>query len=156
MAAVAGKYLRIAHREEFPRWSAHQKKPMYEWGLIIHRPLYGGREAPLRWYLQISDTVRAHGWKQSRTDVCTFLRHARDNHGRPVRITSILFLHVGDFLVVSDGSDMGRFVKMMKRCKTGPVTPVSPDIEATYLGIGIGVGGKQCFYLTQREYQWAE
>ena len=44
--------------------------PAVTHGVITKRPFYGGRDAPLRWFLRLSSVLRAHGWVQMRSDVC--------------------------------------------------------------------------------------
>ena len=43
------------------------KYPKY--GLLLRRPLYGSRDAPLRWWLRLSRAMRGCGYKQTRMDV---------------------------------------------------------------------------------------
>ena len=41
-------------------------------GFLLLRPLYGGRDAPTKWFLSLSKRLRGHGFAQMKTDVCIF------------------------------------------------------------------------------------
>ena len=64
-------------------------------GFLLLRPLYGGRDAPMRWFLALSKRLREHGFTQLKTDVCMYTKH--DSHGD---LMGLLIAHVGDLLFV--------------------------------------------------------
>ena len=62
-------------------------------GFLLLRPLYGGRDAPMRWFLALPKRLREHGFAQMKSDVCIFAK--RDKGGN---LTGCLVAHVGDLL----------------------------------------------------------
>ena len=44
---------------------------------LVQRPVYGSRDAPLRWWLELSQSFRQGGYRQLRSDVCVFARHRK-------------------------------------------------------------------------------
>ena len=48
-------------------------------GILLIRPLYGGRGAPMRWFLAFSQRLRDHGYRQLKSDVCVFTKYAEDS-----------------------------------------------------------------------------
>ena len=71
---------------------------------LVRRPLYGLRESPLRWFIHISTSLRKHGYRQNRGDICLYTRIERNV------LRSIVLLYVGDLLVgFSSPEDLRRF-----------------------------------------------
>ena len=144
--------MEILSWDQYAKMDAEKKKSSFKYALVTHRPLYGGREVPLRWFLQISATIRAYGWKQSRCDVCAFLKHEFGDTGKAARLTSTLVLHVDDLLVVATEGDLVIFTNMMTRYKTGELERVGGNCEFTYLGLSIGRDNQGRLYLHQHDY----
>ena len=87
-------------------------------GLITIRPLYGGRDAPLRWFLRLSTVLRKHGWAQLRSDVCLFTRRSYKN-----RLVGLLVVQVGDILCTANPSALKEFSEIMKTFKQESLEP---------------------------------
>ena len=49
------------------------------YGIKLYRALYGSRDAPLRWFLTISQILRKRGFAQFRTDCCIFGLYQKAN-----------------------------------------------------------------------------
>ena len=62
-------------------------------GFLLLRPLYGGRDAPMRWFLALSKRLRENGFAQLKTDVCIYTEH--DSHGE---LSGLSVSHVDDLL----------------------------------------------------------
>ena len=65
--------VRIPTEEDFyvTNWEGRQKtaqRNSFEISLLTNKPLYGGRGAPLRWFIAISRLLRQAGWHQLRTE----------------------------------------------------------------------------------------
>ena len=70
-------------------------------GFLLLRPLYGGRDAPMRWWVTLSKRLRAHNFRQTKCDVCMFTKHDAQS-----RLIAFLVCHVGDILFT--GTDEGQ------------------------------------------------
>ena len=57
---------------------------------LLIRPLYGGRGAPMRWFVALSERMRPHGVNQLQTDVCMFNKYAS-----PWNLAGFAIAHVG-------------------------------------------------------------
>ena len=80
------------------------------YGIKLYRPLYGSRDAPLRWFLTISQILRQGGFVQFKTDCCLFGRYelvskdaAKSNpqwivYERRNRLAGVVMLHADDML----------------------------------------------------------
>ena len=99
-------------------------------GVITIRPLYGGRDAPLRWFLRISTTLRSHGWKQLRTDVCTFTKHSAAGN-----LVGIVEVHVDDILCAAEPPVWEEFKEMMNTFKHGEFEMLDSSEPITFLGL---------------------
>ena len=71
MAIVGEEDLTVLNWESYQKLSPEMKKSNFRRCLITHRPLYGGRDAPLRWFLRLAAALRKGGWRNTRCDVCT-------------------------------------------------------------------------------------
>ena len=49
--------------------------PRNRHGFLLLRPLYGGRDAPMRWWITLSKRLRSHGFTQLQSDVCMFAKY---------------------------------------------------------------------------------
>ena len=58
-----------------PPGTSIKSLPRNRHGFLLLRPLYGGRGAPMRWWITLSKRLRAHGFRQLKCDVCMFTRH---------------------------------------------------------------------------------
>ena len=50
--------LKVLTLEEYQKVPVEMKRSNFRRCLITHRPLYGGRDAPLRWFLRIASALR--------------------------------------------------------------------------------------------------
>ena len=53
---------------DWEEWSKSDKKSDFNTSLMKRKPLYGGRDAPLRWFVTASRILRTKGWRQLRSD----------------------------------------------------------------------------------------
>ena len=93
---------------------APARPPPVTRGLLTTRPLYGGRDAPLRWFLKISSAFRKKGWKQLRTDVCVFGRYSHAGN-----LVGLAVVHVDDVLCAAKEVFWGEFRDIMAQYNTG-------------------------------------
>ena len=121
-------------------------------GLITHKPLYGGRDAPLRWYLEICAALRYGGWKHCRTDVCAFAKYIVDQRGKVVKPSSMIIVHVDDLLIASNSSDLKLFEQVMAQFRTAPLCILKQNEAMEYLGLQICRDGKNRLGMHQQPY----
>ena len=81
MALVTETDIKVLSYEEYQMLDVEKKKSSFRRCLVTHRPLYGGGDAPLRWFLRLASALRKGGWGNMRSDVCTFTTHTRNQDG---------------------------------------------------------------------------
>ena len=98
--------------------------------LLMKKPLYGLRESPLRWFLQLSRCLRGKGYRQCRIDVCVYTHHAND------LLDSVLMCRVGDIVGrFRQDIDKRRFLDAMAEFKTGDAEELTINHPGTLLGL---------------------
>ena len=139
-------------------WSEYNSKTKSELnqgfkiGLVTHKPLNGGRDAPLGWYLKICAALRCGGWKHCRTDVCTFAKYIINADGKVIKPSSIIIVHVGDFLIDADPSDLRLFGRVMTQFRTAEMCKLNNDSSMEYLGMQIRRGKNGRYGAHQQPY----
>ena len=129
-----------------------RKKSTFDRCLVTRKPLYGGSDAPLRWYLRVSASLMMDGWSQARSDVCAITRYRKNEVGNAVQISSVIILHVDDLLIAADTSDMGEFDRVMAQFRTGAREDVEMNIPVAYISIEILRGADGNYGLRQQKY----
>ena len=152
MAIVTEQDIIVDDWETFSKRKPEEKRAKFQICLATHRPLYGGRDAPLRWFFKISYTLRVNGWKQMKSDVCTFIKHSKNADGRTLTLTSIIILHVDDLLVAANAEDLKLFRILIRKYRTGELVTVEKDNPITYLGLEICKNDVGEFGVHQTEY----
>ena len=64
-------------RSKFKQMHSGIKSMALSHALLLFRPLYGSRSAPLRWYITVSSVLRKFGFAPLKTDHCVFVRHSK-------------------------------------------------------------------------------
>ena len=62
-------------------WKKVDQKTNIRAAFLTNKPLYGGRDAPLRWFIAASRILRSAGRRQLRSDCCIFCRYSKDDAG---------------------------------------------------------------------------
>ena len=135
MPLVNEKDIKVLSFDEYQRIPTEQKKSSFRRCLVTHRPLYGGRDAPLRWFLRLASALRKGGWGNTRSDVCTFTRHAKTSQGDAERLTSLIIVHVDDLLIASNAQDIDLLKVALKQFKLGPIYDLREERQMEYLGL---------------------
>ena len=103
--------------------------------LLTNKPLYGGRDAPLRWFLRISTLLRSSGWRQMRMDCCSFVRYKEDPSTKPQTvISSFIIVYVDDILIAANKPDWGRFAKAMQQLEVGEISYLKTNMSLDFIG----------------------
>ena len=110
---------------------------------LVQRPVYGSRDAPLRWRLELSQSFRQGGYQQLRSDVCVFVRHRKRKEGEsniPNRPSEILIgfimVRVDDIIFVGNEEEYTRFWGIVEEYKHGEVTRLSEKRSLSIVEFG--------------------
>ena len=98
-------------------------------GLMTTRPQYGGRGAPLRRLLKLSEAFRRHHWRQARSDVCLPTKRADSG-----RLVGLLLIRVDDAIVAGAPNIWPEFESVVKEYKTGDFKLITLANPHTFLG----------------------
>ena len=123
--------------------------------MLLFPPLYGSRDAPLRWYITISAVLRQYGFVPLRTDHCVFGRHVKvPSCSHPLaiagrRVSALILLHVGDVIFVGSEEERRNFVRCVGTFSHGPIGELSASNGLTYCGIDISTAVPRCLIWSQ-------
>ena len=121
--------------------------PRHTHGFLLIRPLYGGRDAPMRWFIALSDRLRQYGFKQLKTDVCMF--NKLDSHGR---LAGFLIAHVDDLLFCGTESFRKEAIAAIQTFRTGDIETLKPDHPIIFTGLLLEVNHQGKINLSQEHY----
>ena len=148
-AVIAPDYILLPAIKVVPAMAKNAPKSDYV--LLMNKPLYGSRTAPLRWWLKISQHMRQWGLRQHRLDICMHTwRSDGSTMGTPIDL--LIILHVGDFLVGHSVRGLIHFKAMTKAFKTGEVCALTVSNPLTYLGINIALLGNGHIAISLRDF----
>ena len=119
---------------DWGEWKASGQKSNIRRALLTNKPLYGGRDAPLRWFLRISSFFRQGGWRQLRTDCCSFERYELNRDKSVRRVTSFLIVYVGDILLAADQAGRNLFKTATQQMVVGEVKFLSIGGDLDFIG----------------------
>ena len=114
---------------------------------LCRKPLYGSRCAPLRWYLTISGILQKAGYRCHRTDLCVFSRRKAN------LITSLVVLHVDDFLICVTQEEHDYFCKTISVLKSGPIVQLEVGATLVFCGLSIVFNANHSYGLSQDSYR---
>ena len=115
-------------------------------GFLLLRPLYGGRDAPMRWFLSLSKRLREYGFTQMKTDVCMFSK--LDSHGN---LAGILVAHVDDLLFFGTPTFRKEALQAIHTFRTGEVEAVTKTTPIIFTGMLIELDSSSIL-LSQQMY----
>ena len=152
MPLVGENDIKILSFDEYQALPIEDKRSTFKRCLVTHRPLYGGRDAPLRWFLRLASALRQGGWRNTRSDVCTFTRHARDKNEEVEKLTSIIIVHVDDLLISANLEDISRLRRVLSQFNTGPIFELNKEKHLEYLGLELQLNSRGQIGLHQMKY----
>ena len=121
--------------------------PRHTHGFLLIRPLYMGRDAPMRWFIALSERLRYYGFKQLKTDVCMFNKF--DSRGR---LSGFLIAHVDDLLFCGTESFRKEAITAIQTFRTGDVETLTSDHPIIFAGLLIEVVAQGWIQLSQEHY----
>ena len=104
--------------------------PRSQHGFLLLRPLYGGRDAPMRWWITLSKRFRSHGFTQLRTDVCTYTRYNELGH-----LTALIICHVGDILFTGTAESLDLTESALRTFRAGETEKLTPKTPIVFTGL---------------------
>ena len=128
-------------------------------GILLYRPLYGTRDAPMRWYCEISTCLIRHKFFPLNSDACIFTRFRQLQKGErgftpsASRIlTCMIMLHVDDIICVSVPSDFQDLIRCVSEFKHSPCEELSVGSGLTFCGIDLSVSAERSIHFSQEKY----
>ena len=103
-------------------------RPSHRFSIL--RPLYGGRDAPMRWWITLSKRIRSHGCTQLRSDVCMFVKH--DCHRN---LTSYLVCRLDDILFAGRPEDLKMIESAIRTSRAGEIEPLTAKSPISFTGL---------------------
>ena len=116
-------------------------------GFLLLRPLYGGRDAPMRWFIPSSKRLREHGFTQMKTDVCIYSK--RDSHGN---LAGLLVAHVDDLLFCGTATFRKEALRVIHTFRTGDVETLTKTSPIISTGMMIELDSPTSILLPQQMY----
>ena len=125
--------------------------------LVLFRPLYGSRDAPLRWWLKLSSELQARGYIQFYSDCCLFGRYHDEEKAKGFanksKLRFLVMLHADDMLFSGSNQECSRFLDILRIFDHSPVEFISIDsplvfcaIEIMYKGEHVVEPSQEIFY----------
>ena len=121
--------------------------PRHTRGFLLIRPLYGGRDAPMRWFIALSERLRQHGFIQLKTDVCMFNKF--DSHGN---LIGMLIAHVDDLLFCGTERFRKEAIAAIQTFRTGEVETLTQKQHIIFTGLLIELNSDGKIHLSQQHY----
>ena len=115
-------------------------------GFLLLRPLYGSRDAPMRWFLKLSQILRSAGLRQLQTDVCFFTYHHQQV------LDGILLAHVDDLLFTGSPAFHQRVLGALKGLRTGDLETLSESTPVIFTGLQVEINQQGTVILSQEHY----
>ena len=116
-------------------------------GFLLVRPLYGGRDAPMRWFITFSTILREAGYRQLKTDVCLFTRTLKEG-----KIDGVFAAHVDDILFTGSPSFLRGAERIITAFRAGDAETLQPGKPVISLGLKLEIDLNHISSLSQRHY----
>ena len=139
--------IRLPWNGKLPPANHDISKTTHDRGFLLLRPLYGGRDAPMRWFLALSARLREHGFTQMKTDVRMYSK--RDSQGE---LTGLLVAHAGDLLFCGTSTFRKEAIHAVKTFRTGELETVTPSTPIISTGLKIELDSSGTILLSQQMY----
>ena len=146
---VTPPYIQLPRHGKLPGKNRDMKSlHSHSRGFLLLKPLYGGRDAPVRWFLTLPNRLRLAKLRQLKTDVCIFsILPTTDS-----LLEGLLIIHVGDIKITGTSQFIQDAVRIISTFKIGDVEELSTTHGITYLGLQIRTLDSGAVYLSQSAY----
>ena len=119
-----------------------------DWILVMNKPLYGSRLAPIRRWIRICERFRTMDFRQRRLDVYMFMYRSPLNDA----IGAIVTTHVDDFLATATEAGLSRFQEAMSVFVVGGLLELSLSSPLVYFGINVSLHSSESIGLSQTDF----
>ena len=123
----------------------HVPPPRY--GFLILKPLYGTRDAPLRWFVKLSKVLIQSGLRKLKSDICMYSK--LDSLGQ---ICGFLIVHVDDLLYTGTTEFLALVKKVVAQFRVGETQILTEEEPLTFTGLDIQKGPGNSLVLSQETY----
>ena len=149
LVVIPPPYVQLPWRGFLPDKKREMKSlPAHSRGFLLLKPLYGGRDAPMRWFLTLSKRLRLAKLRQLKTDVCIFSRLSVNDS----LLDGLLIIHVDDIMITGTAQFIQDAVRIISTFKTGAVEELSVTHGITYLGLQLRTVTDGSVYSSQSDY----
>ena len=149
LVVIPPPYVQLPWKGHLPDQKIEMKSlPSHSRGFLLLKPLYGGRDAPMRWFITLSKRLRRATLRQLKTDVCIFPRLSSIDS----LLGCLLIIHVGDIMITGTSQFIKDAVRIITTFKTGVVEELSISHGITYLGLQLRTINDGAVYLSQSAY----
>ena len=121
--------------------------PRSQHGFLLLRPLYGGRDAPMRCWVTLSKRFRSHGFTQLRTDVCTFTKY--NGHGQ---LQALIICHVDDILFTGNEESLRATEDVLRTFRAGETEKLTEKTPIVFTGLLVERLNNGAISLSQSQY----
>ena len=148
------------HREIPPLTIRKNDESFCKLGLLMHRPLYGSHDAPLRWYITISKLMITMGYAVLHVDKCVFAKHCSIKEGEPIegfschqkKIRAIVLVHVDDIIFLGSVEERTLFQHGIDSLVHGEYEHLTENSPVVFCGMSISIDHKRVLTLSQKEF----
>ena len=127
--------------------------------LLLYRPLYGTRDAPMRWYTKLSATLIKFKFFPLRNDCCAFARFRPLKKGEKgytstasKTIVSLAVIHVDDILFAGLPSELDALKCRLRSFVHGEWKYLHEDSPLTFCGVSLILSPFRTVELSQVDY----
>ena len=92
-------------------------------GFLILKPLYGTRDAPLRWFMKLRKSLLSKGLRQMKSDICMYSMIESDE------LIGALIIHVDDILYVGNSRFINLVESAIKQFRVGETEILTQEKE---------------------------
>ena len=133
--------------ELYPPETNLNQVPPPRHGFLILKPLYGTRDAPLRWFVKLPKVLIQSGLRQLKSDICMYSKLDSSK-----RICGFLIVHVDDLLYTGTTEFLALVKKVVAQFRVGETQILTEEEPLTFTGLDIQKGPGNSLVLSQETY----
>ena len=128
-------------------------------GILLYKPLYGTRDAPMRWYCKLAEELTRYKFYPTRTDCCVFCRYrllgSKENGYFPdakYTVTAIVMIRVDDIVYSGTVGNLNDLKQCLSQFQHGPWESLSESSGLVFCGIRIDLKPGRIIESPQRDF----
>ena len=103
--------------------------PISAYGRLLLRPLYGGRDAPMRWFQKLPQVMTDDGILESQSDVCIF------THSADRLLGGLLLAHEGGLLFTEPKTPIALLTTALETFRNGDLEDLAVKVAIIFTGM---------------------